>query len=217
MFVAALQLTAVFASDDPLRDDWVDHFPTSLVVLNLAYCAVLSDRYAPQQRYPCRQCVTGAHAARRILQKFKRLPRLRDLDVEGCFQLTDAGMATLGERSLCVVWCAYVRGDGVRLTRCKGPNVESLNMAQCIGVFRKGEARRGVLPGKYCRRVWCRSHPRIHTRTARLQKLRLSFNFNDHFILYIPDTLTCLYLEKSYVTDGGMRVSRIGSIVGHPL
>ncbi len=32
----------------------------------------------------------------RILRKFKRFPRLRELDVEGCFQLTDAGMATLG-------------------------------------------------------------------------------------------------------------------------
>lgn len=128
-------------NDDPLRDDWVDHFPTGLVVLNLSYCHVLSDR---------------------ILKRFKRFPKLRVLDVEGCFQLTDAGMSSLGS------------------------NVEVLNMAQCIAVFRKGEARLGVLP-------------------SQLQKLRMSFNFNDHFINYIPHSLHSLYLEKSYVTDGGLK------------
>jgi hypothetical protein len=65
--------------------------------------------------------------------------------------------------------------------------VEELDMAQCIGVFRKGDARLGVLP-------------------PRLSWLRLSFNFNDHFVGYIPNTLTALLLEKSFVTDAGMKI-----------
>ncbi len=129
-------------SDNPAIDDWIDRFPTSLVSLNLAHCHVLSDR---------------------VMKKFKRLPKLRVLNVENCFQLTDVGMSSLP------------------------PTVELLDMAQCIGVFRKGDARLGVLP-------------------PRLSWLRLSFNFNDHFVGYIPNTLTALLLEKSFVTDAGMKV-----------
>ena len=128
--------------DNPAIDDWIDHFPLSLVSLNLSHCHILSDR---------------------MLKKIRRLPKLQTLKVENCFQLTDAGMASLPA------------------------TVEILDMAQCIGVFRKGDARLGVLPPK-------------------LSWLRLSFNFNDHFVGYIPNTLTVLLLEKSFVTDNGMRV-----------
>jgi hypothetical protein len=130
-------------SDNPELDDWVDFFPPGIVSLNLAHCHVLSDR---------------------MMKKFaKRLPKLRVLNVENCFQLTDVGISSLPA------------------------TVEELDMTQCIGVFRKGDARLGVLP-------------------SRLSWLRLSFNFNDHFVGYIPATLTALLLEKSFVTDSGMKV-----------
>ena len=57
---------ALQKSDDPARDDWVDHFPTKLLVLKLSYCHVLSDR---------------------VLRKFSRFTRLMMLDLEGCFQV----------------------------------------------------------------------------------------------------------------------------------
>jgi hypothetical protein len=126
--------------DSPHHDDWVVHLPPQLVTLNLAHCHVLSDR---------------------MLKKFKRFRKLKKLNVENCFQLTDVGISALPA------------------------SIEELNMAQCIGVFRKGDARQGVLP-------------------ANLSWLRLSFNFNDHFVGYIPNTLTSFLLEKSYVTDAGM-------------
>ena len=129
-------------SDHPVLDDWVDQLPTTLVCLNLSHCHVLSDR---------------------MLKKFKRFSKLRSLDLENCFQLTDVGIASLPS------------------------SIEDLNLAQCISVFRKGDAKPGVIP-------------------PNLARLRLSFNFNDHFVAYLPHTLTALLLEKSYVTDNGMKV-----------
>lgn len=95
------------------------------------------------------------------LRKFTKLTNLRALNLENCFQLTDSGVSSLSTL------------------------LQDLNLAQCIGVFRKGDARPGVLP----------SH---------LARLRLSINFNDHFCAYIPSSLRCLLLEKAHVTDAGM-------------
>jgi hypothetical protein len=132
-------------ADDPLLDDWIDAFPLSVTNLNIAHCHIFSDR---------------------LMRKLRRLPRLRALNVENCFQLTDAGIASLPKE------------------------LEDLDMAQCIGVFRKGDTRQNVLP-------------------PHLIRLRLSFNFNDHFIQQIvicSGSLRALFLEKSHVTDAGMGV-----------
>lgn len=79
-----------------------------------------------------------------MLKKFKRFTKLRVLDVEGCFQITDSGMASL-EGNI----------EGMREVFCEYPIyfcvhahllfVAVLNIAQCIGVFRKGEARAGAM------------------------------------------------------------------------
>lgn len=147
-------------SDNPIIDDWIDFFPPSLVSLNLAHCHVRNSFHGVC--FLCFKKIVQVLSDRLVKKFAKRLPKLRVLNVENCFQLTDVGISSLP------------------------PTVEELDMTQCIGVFRKGDARLGVLP-------------------PRLAWLKLSFNFNDHFVGYIPNTLTALLLEKSFVTDGGMK------------